>query len=223
MAQHPKVIYLSMSQFPEELRVIPRISWHFVKTIDELQGVLGAGDEEVFVVVRLVTLTRRTFDVFHKWSRNHFKSNFIFLVQHIDDHVQEALRLTSQIMVILEDEQKSAIAKMIQKRVFGVEVEARRELRVAVSAPVIVKKSTFVADESLPGVQLLREGAMQDFSRGGARLNVYGGGVAKKDFVSVMYKDSKGRWVAVDSQVRWVQDLGGGKQAVGVQFLAVSA
>lgn len=212
-----------MSQFPDELRVIPGINWSFVKTIDELQGVLTETEQEIFVVVRLVTLTRRTFDVFHRWSRKSLKLNFIFLVQDLEDHVQECLRLTSQITVILETEKKTSVAKLLQKKIFGVEVETRRELRFAVASQIILKKSSLVAETSVPGVQLLREGAMQDFSRGGAKIKIFGGGVAKKDFVSVMYRDSNGRWVAVDSQVRWVHEAQNGEQLIGVQFLAVSA
>lgn len=222
ITRRPHVIYLSMSPFPEELRVVPGLSWSFVKTTDELQAALEVCEKEVFVVVRFSMLTVRALETFLKWGRLNLKAHFIFLVQTIEDRAQTDLRVNARIMVVVEGEANCSIAELVQKRIFGVSVEARRETRIAVTSPVIIKKSSLVA-EDMPGVQFLREGAMQDFSRGGARLRVLGGGVSKKDFVSVMYRDTNGSWVAVDSQVRWVRNLESGQQVVGVQFLAVNA
>ncbi|MNY58721.1 hypothetical protein D3C86_1950910 [compost metagenome] len=64
---------------------------------------------------------------------------------------------------------------------------------------------------------------MVDFSQGGAQIAVKQAGVAAKDFISLMYRDAKGAWVSVESQVRWVRPTPEGEHLVGIQFLAVSA
>lgn len=72
-------------------------------------------------------------------------------------------------------------------------------------------------------IQFLRDGQMQDFSRGGALIALKEKGVQEKDLVSLIYKNRHGQWVSVESQVRWVVSTAQGEQIIGVQFLAVSA
>ncbi len=102
-------------------------------------------------------------------------------------------------------------------------MESRRQERFSIQSAVMLKKS--VVSDSSPtgeGVQFLKEGVMVDFSEGGARITLKEESVHPKDFLSVMYKNRHGKWVSVESQVRWVRGFADGRQHIGVQFLAVT-
>lgn len=157
------------------------------------------------------------------WMQLNVKLSFIFIAQTVEKSVYQMIFSNSKILVLFESE-SLRIADLVTRRLMGLQVISRRQERKAVQAPVMVKKSV-VAEESPTGrgLQFLKEGQMNDFSKGGAQVSLLGGKVQLKDFLSVMYQNRHGQWVAVESQVRWVVSKETGEQLIGVQFLAVSA
>lgn len=114
--------------------------------------------------------------------------------------------------------------ELVTQCIHRITVKSRKHERMQVESKVMLKKS-MIAEKSPVGgmVQFLRDGQMQDFSRGGALVTLKEAGVREKDFISLMYQNRHGLWVSVESQVRWVVSTIQGEQIIGVQFLAVSA
>ena len=128
-------------------------------------------------------------------------------------------------LLFLRESEGGSIASVLTRCFSGSSIKSRKQERLPVKVSVMLKKSQVLAKSPTGGaVQFLREGEMKDFSQGGALITIpEGRGVHPKDFLSLMYQDQKGKWVSVESQVRWVASTSHGEQIIGVQFLAVSA
>ncbi len=219
-----ELIYLSSSQkLPPYLQGVEGVRWHFSRNTEELKRYLMFQQGEVCVVVRSDFLSLRTVQAFTSWLQFNAKLSFIFIVQTIESAAYQ-MSLMSPKMLFLFESEGARIGNLVTRRLMGVPVKSRKQERVPVQSQVMLKKS--VVAETSPtggGVQFLREGLMNDFSKGGAQVSLGQSGVRVKDFVSLMYQNRHGRWVSVESQVRWVVSTTSGEQIIGVQFLAVSA
>ncbi len=219
------MIYLSSSQsLPLYLKQVNGVKWHQVQSQEEIQSLLTTLKGDIHVVVRTDSLSLRTVQAFLAWGQLKLRLHFVFIADKIEKAVyQQSLHRDSQVLVLRETEAPH-IAQIITQRVLGAVVKSRRQERQETKSPVMLKKSAF-AEESPIGawMQLLREGEMMDFSQGGAQITVLQSGVQAKDFVSLMYRDHRGSWISVESQVRWVKSSSTGTSLLGLQFLAVSA
>lgn len=217
------VIYLNSSQdLPAFLQGMQGIRWHFAKDPAEFRQLLGRIQGEVYVIVRAQFLGVRTVETLASWAQSHSRLSFIFIVQTVDKAAYQVALNEPHWLFVYESE--GNIAEVISRRISGATVKSRRQQRVEVKAPVMLKKSITTERSPTGGnVQVLKEGEMNDFSKGGAKISLEACGIRVKDFVSLMYRNKQGRWVSVESQVRWVVSTTSGQQIMGVQFLAVSA
>lgn len=174
------------------------------------------------MVVRSESLSLRTVQAFLSWMQMTCQLSFIFIAQTIENSVFHLSKQDLKILFLRESEGR-AISSILTHCLNGGLLKSRKQERIPVQAAVMLKKSSVSAQSPTgAGVQFLREGAMNDFSQGGAQIEIPYGPLALKDFVSLMYKDQSGKWVSVESQVRWTASSPGGQQIIGVQFLAVS-
>lgn len=216
--------YLSpRQQIPSVLKGLDGVKWTCISNLESLKNHLKSSTGEIFVIVQLQELTHRSLQAFVEWLKFKVKINFIFIVQSIESTCFKFYPLPSQILVLFESEGKR-IQDAVMRKLVGLPVQSRKQERLPVQSQVMVKKSA-LTEESPTGksVQFLREGQMQDFSKSGAMIQVEDTKLKAKDFVSLMYQNRHGHWVAVESQVRWVSELNNGNQVLGVQFLAVKA
>ncbi|KHD87042.1 MAG: hypothetical protein OM95_16580 [Bdellovibrio sp. ArHS] len=225
------LIYLSSSQssvpglasVPAYLRGVQGVRWHLAPPPELLKDFLKSQPGELFVIVHAKSLTAKVAEAFLSWTKTKVKVSFIFIAQTIEKAAFQLSHSFPQTLFLYESE-GCRIADLVTRRLQGKPVKSRKQERMRVQSEVMLKKSV-LAEASPTGasVQFLREGQMQDFSQGGAQITVEEGEVSVKDFISLMYKNRHGRWVSVESQVRWVVSTATGDQIIGVQFLAVSA
>lgn len=218
------IVYLKMSQnVPSYLSRIRGANWNFVKSKSELFQSLQLSETPLLVLLHVETLTPRILEVFVKAGVSKPLLSFMFIVQAIDNTIYSSNLDTERYFFVFESE-GSWIGELVTRRLMGFLVKSRKQQRINVKSQVMIKKSVILqASPTGEALQVLREGEMVDFSEGGARITVPASGLKVQDFVSLMYKDQLGRWVAVESQVRWVVSGIAGNQTLGVQFLAVSA
>ncbi|KYG64865.1 hypothetical protein AZI86_11725 [Bdellovibrio bacteriovorus] len=222
MVKH--VVYLNSSQvLPPYLEGLMGVRWLFAKDPREFRQILAKQPGELIVIVKADFLGVRTAETLSSWAQSHPRLSFIFVVQAIEKAAYQVSLNQPKWLFVYESE-GPRLTEIITRRIQGKSTKSRRHERVQVRAPVMLKKS-MTADKAPQGgkVQFLKEGEMQDFSQGGAKVALDSTGVKVKDFVSLMYRNSAGRWVSIESQVRWVVSMASGKQVIGVQFLAVSA
>lgn len=218
-----ELLYLSpRQQIPAVLNGLVEVQWTCVNSLEQLKTYLDRPQGELFVIVQLQELSQRSLQAFSTWIKLKVKIHFIFIVQSIESACFKMYPLPEQMLVLFQSEGER-IAKAVMRKLVGLKVQSRKQERLPAQSQVMVKKSA-LTEESPTGksVQFLREGVMQDFSKGGAQLEFEEIKVKAKDFISLMYQNRHGRWVSVESQVRWVSVLNNGKQVVGVQFLAVN-
>jgi hypothetical protein len=218
------VIYLSSSQMmPSYLQSVKGVRWLLAQDPSEFRDHLARMSGEITVVVKADFLRLRTVETLSAWAQSHVRLSFIFIIQSIEKAAYQVSLNQPKWLFVYESEGQR-VTEIITRRVQGQTIKSRRQERVEVKSPVMLKKS-MIADKSPTDgkVQVLKEGEMKDFSQGGAKVSIESSGIKVKDFVSLMYKNSSGRWVSIESQVRWVVSTASGKQVLGVQFLAVSA
>ncbi|MBO9665728.1 MAG: PilZ domain-containing protein [Bdellovibrio sp.] len=217
------VIYLCADPvWPEYLTELDGVKWIHANNPERLKQILKSRHGEVLVIVRANNLTQKVVEAFMSWMKVKTKLSFIFIAQTIDNAVFQLTLNNPQALVVRESD-GSTITSMVTRCLQGLNLKSRRQERQAVEAPVMLKK--FSADPQSPtgvGVQFLREGGMKDFSQGGALIEINDGTVSAKDFLSLMYRDQNGKWVSIESQVRWVSLSPSGYQIIGVQFLATA-
>lgn len=190
--------------------------------MEELKSFLNMQKGDVTVIIQSPNLSLRAAQAFLSWTQLKLRWNFIFVAQVIEKAVYQLANQGHPILILNESE-GDRIGEILTRRIFGGLIKSRRQERQNVQSPVMVKKSAYAKDSPTGRlVQLLREGAMVDFSQGGAQIAIKQAGVMTKDFISLMYRDAKGAWVSVESQVRWVHQTPEGEHLVGIQFLAVS-
>ena len=214
------LIYLCANQeVPAYLAELRGARWHWARDPEQLKQILKMRHGEVCVIVRTEKLTERVVQAFLTWTKVKPKLSFIFIAQAIENTVYQLTLNSSAVLVVRESEGRT-ITNLVSRCLNGLSLKSRRQERIPVDSPVMLKK--FNADPQSPigsGMQFLREGEMKDFSQGGALIKVKDGMVSSKDFVSLMYQDANGKWVSIESQVRWVSTSPLG-QVIGVQFLA---
>lgn len=218
------VIYLNSSQsLPSYLQEVKGVRWLFAKDPTEFRQILSHQSGELIVIVKADFLGLKTVETLSQWAQSHPRLSFIFVVQAIEKAAYQVSLNQPKWLFVYESE-GPRITEVVTRRILGQAVKSRRQERVEVRAPVMLKKSV-TADKAPRGgkVQFLKEGEMRDFSQGGAKVALESAGVKVKDFISLMYRNNAGRWVSIESQVRWVVSTAAGKQVIGVQFLAVSA
>lgn len=217
------LIYLSSSQnLPPYLGDLAGVRWNFAASTEQLKQFLYSHQGEYTVIIHADFLSLRTVKAFASWAQQSSRLSFIFIAQTIENAV---FQLTDACRsLFLFEAEGERITALIYRFFSGKPLKSRRQARQPVQSQVMLKKSIF-ADQSPTGagVQFLREGQMNDFSQGGAQIAIEDGGVRERDFISLMYQNRHGRWVSVESQVRWVVSTTEGEQIIGVQFLAVNA
>ena len=207
---------------PAYLTDLRGVRWNFAQDPEELKQILKLRHGEVCVVIRTKELNERVVKAFLSWTKIKTKLSFIFIAQTIENAVYQ-LTLNSPAALVVRESDGRAIPFLIARCLNGLRLKSRRQERIPVDSPVMLKK--FSTDPYSPtgaGMQFLREGEMKDFSQGGALIKVKDGMVSSKDFVSLMYQDANGKWVSIESQVRWVATSPLG-QVIGVQFLATAS
>ncbi len=218
------IIYLSPSQaLPTYLTQLRGVRWRWAQSPEKLKQLINIQQGEICVIVRSDFLNLRTVQAFMSWTQLKAKMSFIFIAQTFENSVYQ-LGLGNSTALFLRESEGSSITGIVTRRLNGLMAKSRKSERQPVQAAVMLKKSV-IAEQSPTGagVQFLREGSMKDFSQGGAQIEVTQGLVHVKDFVSLMYQDQRGKWVSIESQVRWIASSVTGQQIIGVQFLAVSA
>ncbi|KYG60423.1 hypothetical protein AZI85_13220 [Bdellovibrio bacteriovorus] len=225
------LIYLSSSQntvpglasVPAYLQGIQGVRWHLAPPPELLKDFLKSQPGELFVIVHSKSLSVKVAEAFLAWTKTKVKVSFIFIAQTIEKATFQLSHAFPQALFLYESE-GLRIGEIVTRRLQGKPVKSRKQERMRVQSEVMLKKSvTAEASPTGSSVQFLKEGHMQDFSQGGAQITVEEGEISVKDFISLMYKNRHGRWVSVESQVRWVVSTAPGEQIIGVQFLAVSA
>ncbi|QDK39700.1 PilZ domain-containing protein [Bdellovibrio sp. NC01] len=218
------IIYLSPIQtLPNYLRELRGVRWRWVQTPEQMKQLIQFQQGDICVIVRSEFLNQRTAQAFLTWTQLKTRLSLIFIAQTIENAVYQ-LGLSDSRVLFLRESESEQIAGIVTRRLQGLGVKSRKAERHAVQAEVMLKKSSYSATSPTGGgVQFLREGAMKDFSNGGALIEISEGLLHAKDFVSLMYKDQRGKWVSIESQVRWIASTVTGQQIIGVQFLAVSA
>ncbi len=193
-----------------------------MSNLEQLRSHLHHPKGEVFVVIHLPELTERNLLTFMSWLRFKIKLNFIFITEKVENACFSLYPLPPQMLVLFQSE-GVRLKDAVMRKLIGLHVYSRRMERVPVHSSIMVKKSMMVEDSPAgQSVQFLREGMMQDFSKSGAQIRVADSCIQEKDSVSLMYQNRHGHWISVQSQVRWVADIGSGQQLLGVQFLAVN-
>lgn len=220
------IIYLSSSQaLPAYLTQLRGVRWRWAQSPEMLKKLISTQEGEVCVIIRSDVLSPRIAQAFISWAQLKVKArmSFIFIAQTIEKAVYQ-INLEGSSALFLTESEGFGITETVTRCLNGIIAKSRRSERKPVQATVMLKKSV-VAEKSPTGggVQFLREGAMKDFSQGGAQIEINLGLVNVKDFISLMYQDQKGKWVSIEAQVRWIAASITGGQTFGVQFLAVSA
>lgn len=208
---------------PAYLQGLDSIQWHQARSSEELKQLLKIFRQDARVVIRSDFLSKKTLEAFLGWTKAGLRVFFIFIAQTIENSAYQVSLGHPEVVLIRESERKN-IAQILERALEGKIVRSRKQERVSVQSPVILKKSALSITSPIGAwVQMLREGQMQDFSAGGARVSLEQGSLRSRDYISLMYKNDQGQWVSVESQVRWVVSTGRGTEIIGVQFLAVSA
>lgn len=216
---HDLIYLCSKQELPSYLAELHGVRWNWAQDPEQLKQILKMRHGEVCVVVRTEKLTERVVQAFLSWTKVKPKLSFIFIAQVIENTVYQLTLNSSAVLVVRESDSRS-VPFLISRCLNGLRLKSRRQERIPVDSPVMLKK--FSSDPFSPtgvGMQFLREGEMKDFSQGGALIKVKDGMVSSKDFVSLMYQDANGKWVSIESQVRWVSTSPLG-QVIGIQFLA---
>lgn len=218
------VVYLNSSQvLPPYLQAVKGVRWNIFQDLKSLNKYLMEQKGEVTLVVKSTFVSLKAVEVFLAWGNSKIKLSIIFIAQTVEKKAYQ-LSFTNPKMIFLYESQGERLSHLVTRCIRGDSVKSRKFERVRVLSQVMLKKSVITEKSPVGGaVQFLRDGQMQDFSRGGACITLKQGGVREKDFISVMYQNRHGLWVSVESQVRWVVSTIQGDQIIGVQFLAVSA
>lgn len=218
------VYFLNSSQgLPSSLEALPGLRWNSLQGTQDLRALLTSSQEDILVLIPTSFLSLQALETFVVWTEQHPRLSFIFIVQAMENTAYRMTLSNSQ-MVIAYESEGPRIGEIVTRRLLRQIVKSRKQERHSLKTGVMLKKS--LVSKTSPtggGVQYLKEGMMQDFSPGGAKIALSKAGVKVKDFVSLMYRNSQGSWVSVESQVRWVISTAAGEQVIGVQFLAVSA
>ncbi|MEN0058632.1 MAG: PilZ domain-containing protein [Bdellovibrio sp.] len=227
-SQWTELIYLNLSQKEPLWRdQIPGGLLQQMRSPEELQSFLhhyAKSEREILVMIQIPFLNEQVLRSFLKWGQSKLRISFIFLVQAIENAAYQMSLSHSKVLFFYESETRARLKELLKRYGAGLALRSRKQERAPVQAPVMLKKSVYAEHSPTgKGVQFLREGRIHDFSQGGARVAVIQGRVQEKDLISLMYQNNQGRWVSVESQVRWVVSTTGGEQIIGVQFLAVSA
>lgn len=218
------IIYLSPSQsLPDYLTQLRGVRWRWAQSTEKLKQLLNSQQGEICVIVRSEFLNIRTVQAFLSWAQLKGRMSFIFIAQTIENSVYQEGLGNSRVLFLRESE-GTRITELVHRCLNGLGVKSRKAERLPVQSPIMLKKSMMaIQSPTGAGVQFLREGSMKDFSQGGAQIEISTASVSVKDFVSLMYQDQQGKWVSIESQVRWVASSVAGNQIIGVQFLAVNA
>lgn len=218
------LVYLSSShELPSYLHDLRGIRWFRSKNVDELKQFLSSQKNEIFVLIRADVITPRLLEAFLSWQFVKAQVIFIF-IGHLIEKAAYQTSLNHKHILLLRESEGLRINDIVTRRISGEALKSRKQERKPLAAQVMVKKSSLdIASPTGKMVQFLKEARMKDFSQGGAQITLPQQTVGFKDFVSLMYQDGSGKWVSVESQVRWVVSMPSGEQIIGVQFLAVSA
>ena len=199
------------------------VRWRWAQSTEKLKQVLNTQQGETCVIVRSEFLNIRIVQAFLSWAQLKGRMSFIFIAQTIENSVYQLGFGNSRVLFVHESE-GSRITELVHRCLSGLGVKSRKAERLPVQSPIMLKKSMMaIQSPTGVGVQFLSEGAMKDFSQGGAQIEISTASVSVKDFVSLMYQDQQGKWVSIDSQVRWISSSVAVNQIIGVQFLAVNA
>ncbi|HWU44615.1 MAG TPA: PilZ domain-containing protein [Bdellovibrio sp.] len=219
------VIYLSLSQsLPSYLTSLPGVRWHLASSKEKLKLLLKT-QKEVCVIVQSDFLNVRQVQAFLSWIQIRQDISFIFIARNIEDGVYK-LNLKGHPVFFLKESESDFIPGIVTRCLRDRGARGRRQERCFVQSSVMLKKSTIAYQSPTGGgVQFLREGRMKDFSPGGAQILCEGRRslIAVKDFLNLIYQDRSGKWVSIETQVRWIASSAEGQQIIGVQFLAMSA
>lgn len=205
------------SSIPVYLQELVGVRFYRIGSKEDLISALET-NEEVFVLVDVSFLNGAMVEVVRLLMKKFIKSYFIIISEVVENSA--FISLMKDIKVLLLHRQDKNLTTLISKFLQGEKVLSRKHERVTVHNEVIIKKSILTQEAEEKALFSLKDGMMLDFSRGGARVLSKDLEVKVKDFLNLMYKNKNGKWVSVESQVRWTQCLDGGEVLLGVQFIA---
>lgn len=218
-----KLIYLGPSKnLPTYLQSVENVLWIQPQSLEELKSLPLKTKEQYFIVVHSKEVNVRTVQAFLSWSKFQPQLQIIFIGQKVEKATHQLALSNSQVLIVFESEGRR-IADIVTRCINGLSVKSRKRERSPLRSLALVQGSSLGVGRLTKSQQAVMEGVMTDFSRGGAQISLQSAGLNPKEFVSVLYRDERGKWVSVESQVRWVLESAAGVQTVGVQFLAVSA
>ncbi len=212
------LIFLTMdSSIPVYLQELVGVRFYRIGSKEDLISALET-NEEVFVLVDVSFLNGAMVEVVRLLMKKFIKSYFIIISEVVENSA--FISLMKDIKVLLLHRQDKNLTTLISKFLQGEKVLSRKHERVTVHNEVIIKKSILTQEAEEKALFSLKDGMMLDFSRGGARVLSKDLEVKVKDFLNLMYKNKNGKWISVESQVRWAQYLEDGEVLLGVQFIA---
>lgn len=230
-----EVMYLSpQQQLPQNLKELSGIRWRWARTVEDLKNFINhvpavKAKDPIWIIVCTKFLTLMAIQSYSTWLQADRRLNVIFLSNAADPAVYK-MNLSKQRMFLLKESEGASIEAYVSSSFQNQKTQQvkpniarRRQERFPVSSTVILKKIMVARGANDRGVQFLREAMMTDFSKNGAQLKVTKGIVSEKDFIILIFQDKQGKWLTVESQVRWMSPTLNEEQDVGVQFVSVSA
>lgn len=199
----------------------------YIQSVDALRCLLELGIKNCLLVMKVESLEDRHLLVLKQMSSS-YDLNVLFYAQNISESSKVLIKEKDyqSIKVVLTKDELPSLT-VLKRMAFG-GTSMRREGREALKARVMVKPSSFSNNKHVDSkLKVLIEGVFEDFSKHGAKIRLEKIPFKVKDFLCVMYQDINGRWIEVESQVRWIADGGkNGKDkesvAMGLQFIAHS-
>lgn len=218
------LIYLNSNQeILSCLQSIRGTKWNIFHDLKGLIQYLDGQRDESLLVVHTKFINLKAVQYFLSLKKKYLKISFIFIAQTIEKAAHQLSFANPDLFFFYESE-GDQLGNLVTRCIYSKPVKSRKHERMCVESQVMLKKSVMAESSPVGGlVQVLRDGQMKDFSQGGALVAVKEAAIREKDFISLMYQNHHGKWVSVESQVRWVVSTMRGEQIIGVQFLAVSA
>lgn len=184
-----------------------------------MRQMVRSAKESFLLICKVDTLALRHIQALVELNPN-LRFKVLFYAREVESSAVESLQNSErlQFKVIPQTQPFPEMEQVL--KLFKSPLYRRREERAPLRAKVMVKMSKYSQDSGGDKrLKVLLEGFFEDFSRHGARVKLNQVPFQVKDFLSVMYQDINGRWIEVESQVRWVSVMGA-EQCMGLQFIA---
>lgn len=218
-----RVLVCGVEALPKIFKLNPLFETRLIRDFGDLRAQLQFSSQVAFVVVYADRLTEKQVIGLVKLAEKMSNIHFILVGQIIENTAKQHFNMHQNVHFFWRREEGRLEALLIKIKERG-PVFSRRSERVAISAPALLKASQYLPWSPIgQKMKLLEEGKIVDFSKHGASVLVSEGSLKPKDFVCIMYKKSCGKWIAVESQIRWMRkDPASGSYLFGLQFIATA-